>query len=89
MSMYMYIHTHMHTYALSIAAEAVGMATRNLVMVGRESMATGDDLLRGQMPTACEQVISVLLHAHQRCAGLCTVSYVPNAIKCNVFYLIN
>eukprot|EP00048_Salpingoeca_helianthica_P020212 m.5458 g.5458 ORF g.5458 m.5458 type:complete len:866 (-) comp4536_c0_seq1:83-2680(-) len=41
---------------LTAAAEAIGMATRNLVAVGREAMAAGDEQLRAQMPAACEQV---------------------------------
>jgi hypothetical protein len=38
------------------AAEAIGMAARNLVSVGREAMTNGDDALKSQMPSACEQV---------------------------------
>eukprot|EP00051_Salpingoeca_urceolata_P027629 m.482435 g.482435 ORF g.482435 m.482435 type:complete len:818 (+) comp22546_c0_seq1:212-2665(+) len=41
---------------LTAAAEAIGMATRSLVLAGRESMPGSDAELQSQMPPACEQV---------------------------------
>ena len=61
LSICLYIYPYLYVQYLALlspcaAAEAIGVASRNLVTVARDSMATGDELLKANMPIACEQV---------------------------------